>query len=198
VILRGRIMEMARDCLHQLATDFAQGVFMMRVAQLAVLLGSTLALGACAAGPTPVVGLPGPNKDIATFQKEDAACRQEAGQAVHPASAAAPVSGNTNDQWQVFFSHYAQCETAHGNVVEPAPWATAYADYLGYGVPPYAYAGYGYPYAYAGYPYFYGSPFLYGYPYPFFFGVGYGFGYGHIGGYGHFGGGFGHGGGGHR
>jgi len=182
---------------------------MMRKAPPAILLGSTFVLCACAVGPTPVVGLPGPNKDMATFQKEDIACRREAGQAAHPAGApqqSAAPAGNTNDQWQTFFSHYAQCETAHGNVVQPLPWAAAYADYLGYGSPPYAYAAYGYPaypFAYASYPYAYGDPFLFGYPYPFFFGAGYGFGYGRYGyghfGYGHFGGShFGHTGGGHR
>jgi hypothetical protein len=170
----------------------------MRSARPTLLLTSTLALAACATEPTPVVGLPGPNKDYATFQKEDTACRQEAKEANRPASGQQAASPNTNDQWRLFFSTYAQCETSHGNVVRPVPWAVAYADYLGYNngaaVPyvgtPYAY-GYGYPYAYAGYP-FYADPFLFGYPYPFIFGVGYGFGYGHLGyghfGYGHFGG----------
>jgi hypothetical protein len=152
------------------------------------------------------VGLPGPNKDIATFQKEDAACRHDAGEAARAPASAAPgqqaASGNTNDQWKQFFASYAQCETSHGNVVQPVPWAAAYSDYLGYNTVPVGYGYYGYPYAYAGYPYFYGDPFLFGYPYPFFFGGGYGFygrfGYGHFG-YGHFGGGFAHGGGGgHR
>jgi hypothetical protein len=179
----------------------------MRTARSAILLGSTLALGACATAPTPVVGLPGPSKDIATFQKEDSACRQEASQAARaPATpaegAAAAPSANSHAQWQIFFDHYAHCETAHGNVVQPVPWAAAYADYLGTNTAPTAYAaypyayGYGYPYAYAGYPLYYGGPFLFGYPYPFFFGARYGFGYGHFG-HGHFGGGF-HGGGGHR
>lgn len=157
----------------------------MRFRRPALLLPSTLALAACAAAPTPVVGLPGPNKDIATFRKEDTACRQEAGQAARTIA-----SGNTNEQWKHFFASYAQCETAHGNAVQPVPWAAAYAFYLGYNtVPTYAYAGYpypyayGYPYAYAGYPGFYGDPFLFGYPYPFFFGAGYGFGYGRFGGF---------------
>lgn len=175
----------------------------MRTASSALLLGSTLALGACASAPTPVVGLPAPGKDVATFQKEDTACRQEASQAARaPASPGEAGAANSNAQWQIFFDHYAHCETAHGNGVQPVPWAAAYADYLGTSTVPYAYVGtpyawgYGYPYAYAGYPYYYGGPFLFGYPYPFFFGAGYGFGFGHYG-YGHFGGGF-HGGGGHR
>jgi len=157
---------------------FRNGDFVMRILRPALLIASTLAVAACATGPTPVVGLPGPKKDIATFQKEDTGCRQQAGQA-----ARAAASPNTNEQWKQFFASYAQCETAHGNVVQPVPWAVAYADYLGTNTAPYAYAGYPYPYAYAGYPGFYGDPFLFGYPYPLFFGVGYGFGYGHFGGF---------------
>jgi len=179
-------------------TKFRSGDFVMRTLRPVLLFTSTLAVAACATAPTPVVGLPGPNKDIATFRKEDSACRQEAGQAARtapaqPGQAATAASGNTNEQWKQFFASYTQCETAHGNVVQPVPWAVAYADYLGTNTAPYAYAGYpypyayGYPYAYAGYPGFYGDPFLFGYPYPFFFGVGYGFGYGRFG-YAHFGG----------
>jgi hypothetical protein len=159
----------------------------MRNARPAILLTSTLALAACATSPTPVVGLPGPNKDFATFQKEDSACRQEAKQANSPAAPAqtgqqAPASPNTDEQWSRFFATYAQCQAAHGNSVRPVPWSVAYADYLGYGTAPYPYVGYPYgtPYAYAGYPYFYDDAFLFGYPYPFVFGVGYGFGYGHF------------------
>jgi hypothetical protein len=126
---------------------------------------------------------------MASFQKEDAECKQAA-QAAFATQPGQPAGGpGTNAQWKDFFKIYAQCQTAHGNVAEPAPWAARYAG------TPYAYDN---PYWYAGYPLFYGDPFLFGYPYPLVFGVGYGFGfgYGHYGHYGHFGGGYGHFGGG--
>jgi hypothetical protein len=179
----------------------------------AILFGGICALSACATGPTPVAGVPGPNKDPASFQKDELACRTEAGQALYASppnngTPPAPVAADSNAQWQIFFTRYAQCQTAKGNSVVAIPWSAAYAQYLGYdgpsgyGAPAYAY-GYGYPGPYAD-PYYYdealfwGDPFLYGWGGAF----GYGYGYGRFGG--HFGGGFGHfgggfrGGGGHR
>jgi hypothetical protein len=175
------------------------------------LLAGVCALSACATGPVPVAGVPGANKDPAGFQKDELACRTEAGQAVYPAapsngSKPVPISTNSNAQWQTFFTRYAQCQTAKGNSVVAIPWAAAYADYLGYfspagygyGAPAYADGygygyGYGYPGAYAD-PFFYddafflGDPFLFGGYGPFFSGYGYGygrFGYGRFG-YGRF------------
>jgi hypothetical protein len=170
------------------------------------LLGGLCALTACATGPTPVAGLPGPNKDPASFQKDELACRTEAGQAAYPAAPGngatqTPVSANSNSRWEAFFSRYAQCQVAKGNSVVAIPWTAAYAQYLGYfaasGYPGPAYA-YGYNGAYFG-PlyyddaYFWGDPFLFGVYGPYFYGYGhYGFGYGgHFGrAFGHFGGGF--------
>ena len=124
-------------------------------------LSAAAGLSACAANPVPVVGIPGPNKDVATFQKDERACRTVAGQAAYPAQAAtpgktAPYSGNQNVDWQQFFTSYAQCQQTHGNIVQPVPWAVAYAAYLGIGLP--------YP---APYPVPYPPPPIYPYPYPY-------------------------------
>ena len=161
----------------------------MSFSRLVPVACATLALAGCAAAVTPIVAVPGPNKDAATFQKDEAACRVAASQAVTPTGA------NSNAKWAGYFSAYAQCANAHGDHVQPVPWNLAnvgfgqpYPAYgYGYGYPGYGYAGYGYGGAY--------DPFFYGYPYgvyPGFFGFGYGFGYGRFG-YG-YGGGF-HGGG---
>ena len=130
----------------------------------------TALLGACAANPVPVVGIPGPNKDVAAFQKDEQACRTAAGQAAHPspgaqAGPATSDSGNQNGGWQQFFTSYAQCQTAHGNFVQPVPWVIAYATYLGHAppypmpyLPPYPPPAYPYPYPYAPYPPAYAYP----------------------------------------
>jgi hypothetical protein len=123
-------------------------------------LGIAALLGACAASPVPVVGIPGPNKDVAAFQKDEQACRTAASQAAQsqpgaPAASAAPSSGAQNGGWQQFFTSYAQCQTEHGNYVQPVPWVVAYATYLGHAQPyppPYP-PPYPYPYPYAPYPY---------------------------------------------
>jgi hypothetical protein len=122
-------------------------------------LAATALLSACAGNPVPVVGIPGPNKDFAAFQKDEQACRTAAGQAAHASQGAqrgpaAPSSGNQNVVWQQFFAAYAQCQTAHGNAVQPVPWVVAYATYLGH-VPPYPPPAYPYPYPYPPYPYAY-------------------------------------------
>ena len=171
----------------------------MSPTRISLILGTPLALGACASSAnTPVVAYPGPSKDAVTFQKDETACRTAAAQAAHPTGSQAsgtpqalpaPTgdSSDTNAQWGRYFATYAQCEASHGNSLQPVPWATAYAAYLGYGAP-YAY-GPGYAY---GYPFFYGYPGYYGYP--FFYGpyVG-GFYAGFRGGFGGFhGGGFHH------
>ena len=171
------------------------GAGLMFLSRMLPVACATLALAGCAAAVTPVVAVPGPNKDVATFQKDETACRSDAAQAASPAGA------NTNTKWASYFAAYTQCANAHGDHVQPVPWnvanvgfGTPYPAYGGYGYGGYGYGGYGY-----GYPYGY-DPFFYGYPYGFypgFFGFGYGFGYGRFGyGYGGFrgGGGF-HGGG---
>ncbi len=164
----------------------------MRWNTAASLVCGTLALSACAT-TTPVVAVPGPNKDIAAFQKDDLACRAQASQAAHGPLGAQTASDGSNAEWTRYFAALTQCATAHGDTVAAVPWTTAYAAYLG---TPYAYPafaapvgyGYGYPYAY-GYA---GDPFFYGYGYPFFGGIGfYGAGF-----YGH--GYYGHGWGGYR
>ena len=156
---------------------------------------ATLALAGCAATVTPVVAVPGANKDASTFQKDEADCRSTASQAAPSAGA------NTNAKWASYFAAYTQCATAHGDHVQPVPWNVANvgfgSPYPGYGYSGY---GYGYGYPYGGYSYGLYDPFFYGYPYGFypgFFGFGYGFGYGRFGyGYGGFrGGGFHSGGG---
>ena len=118
----------------------------MSVTRMLPVACATLALASCAAAVTPVVAVPGPTKDAATFQKEDAACRGSAAQAVSAAGA------NTNAKWSSYFAAYAQCANAHGDHVQPVPWNLAN---VGFGdpYPPYGY-GYGYGgYAYGGYPY---------------------------------------------
>ncbi|MEJ0047436.1 MAG: hypothetical protein WDN04_15980 [Rhodospirillales bacterium] len=108
----------------------------------------------------PVVGIPGPNKDFATFQKDEQACRAAAVQVAQPSNGAqggpaAPASGTQKVGWQQFFTGYAQCQAAHGNYVQPVPWVVAYATYLGPGQaypmgypPPYPPPVYPPPYAY--------------------------------------------------
>ncbi len=174
------------------------------------LLGGILALGGCAAAVTPVVALPSPTKDPQAFRADETECRKEAATAANPGAAqagaaqTAPSMGNTNAQWQRYFTSYTQCEAARGNAVQPVPWTGAYATYLGYP----ATVGYGFGY---GGGYGYGSPYGFGggygfggygfgYDYPFFYPgfvgfYGAGFGYGRFGGgFGHYGGGFGGGG----
>jgi hypothetical protein len=131
-------------------------------------LTATALLGACAASPVPVVGIPGPNKTVATFQQDEQACRTAASQAAHASPApqadpAATESAPPNGGWQQFFTSYAQCQTAHGNYVQPVPWVIAYATYLGHAAPypmayPPPYPPPPYPYPYAPYPYPYGYP----------------------------------------
>ena len=131
-------------------------------------------LGGCAINPVPVSALPGPNKDLATFQKDETACRLAAARAAYPAGTApsgqaaggaqmAPASGNVNAVWQAYFASFGQCESARGNLVQPVPWAVAYQLYLGFGYPlPYP-GGYA-PAFGAPYPAPYGYPPAYGYP----------------------------------
>ncbi len=126
-------------------------------ARISFCLTATALLAACATTPVPVIGIPGPNKDVAAFQKDEQDCRTAASQAVYPprGAPAAPGSGNQHVDWQQFFTGYAQCQTAHGNSVQRVPWVVAYAAYLGYGLPypmPYPPPVYPYPYAYAPYP----------------------------------------------
>lgn len=136
----------------------------MMTPRILLCLFSAALLSACAAGAVPVVGVPGPNKTLAGFQKDEQACRAAAGQAAYPQAAASgkvvPYSGNQNVDWQQFFTRYATCQAAHGNTVQPVPWAVAYAAYLGYGLPyPVPYPA---PYPPPVYPY----PYPYGYGYP--------------------------------
>ena len=133
-------------------------------------LAVTALLGACADSPLPVVGIPGPNKDVATFQKDEQACRTAAAQAAYPAhgaqgAPAASSSGNRNIDWQQFFTGYTQCQAAHGNAVQRVPWVVAYGTYLGYGLPypppyppPYTPPPYPYPYPPPPYPQAYPPP----------------------------------------
>ena len=126
-----------------------------------ILAAGAIALNGCAAGPVPVSALPGPNKDVASFNRDETACRTQGAQAAYPATAAGQPtvsqSGNVNVVWDRFFTSYAQCEKAKGNYVQPIPWAIAYGLYLGFGLP--------YPAPYpAPYPPPYGPPIVYGYP----------------------------------
>ena len=161
--------------------------FSMSRPRMLPVVCTALTLAGCAAAVTPVVAVPGPNKDAVAFQKDEADCRGSAAQAVSTAGA------NTNAKWSSYFSAYAQCAAAHGDRVQPVPWNLAN---VGFGTPYPAYGYYGYGYPYAGYPYGFGDPFFLGYPYGFypgFFGFGYGFGYSRFGygyGYGGFRGGF--------
>ncbi len=155
----------------------------MKCSQALVVLAAGLGLSACATAAVPVAAVPGPNKDAATFQKDEAACRAEAGRAAYPAAGAttsgqgARASGGTEGAWGAYFAAYSQCEASRGNPVQPVPWSV----YTGY-PPAYGYAAaYGYPYYGWGYPY-YGWGYPWGaYPgfYPgfvaFYGGFGYGF-----------------------
>ncbi len=155
----------------------------MPVIRSVTVLGGVFALAACANVP-PVVGVPGPNKDAAAFQKDETACRQQAATAASTGTQAVPPPSSTA-RWDQYFASYTACESAHGNAVAEVPWPVAYAASTGAPVP-YAYA-YAYAYAYGyGYPYFFGDT------YPVFFGGYYGFGYGRRFGFYH--GGYGHGG----
>jgi hypothetical protein len=127
------------------------------------LAGGVALLGGCAAGPVPVSALPGPNKDVASFNRDETACRTEAARAAYPASGAATAPaaaqpGNTNVVWDRFFSSYGKCEAAKGNYVQPVPWAVAYGLYLGIGLPTPALYFAPYP------PPPWGPPVAYGYP----------------------------------
>lgn len=137
---------------------------------------------------TPVVTVPGPNKDAATFHKDDEACRKEASQTAYgTATPAAPPAGSTtsssgltgtNAQWQRYFASLAQCATAHGEAVAAVPWAVAYSAYLGYPAP-YPVAT-GYPIGYGwGYPYGWAAPYGYDPFFPGYFGGFYGVGFGY-------------------
>ncbi len=139
---------------------------------------ATLALAGCAATVTPVVAVPGPNKDLAVFQRDETACRTAAAEAAVPAGDAA----NTSARWSRYFAAYAQCAASHGDAVQPVPWAAAGVGFNDPAVP----YGYGYGYGYA-YPYTYGYPIAFGYPYGFYPGIGYGLGYGYGFGYGFYG-----------
>jgi hypothetical protein len=161
----------------------------------AILAAVGLGVAGCAT-VTPVVTVPGPNKDAATFHKDDEECRKAASQTAYGSAApvAAPTgttpgtapagSGvtGTNEQWQRYFASLSQCATAHGDSVAAVPWAVAYSAYLGYPAPypvaagyPVGYGyGWGYPYYGWGYPYGYGYPFFPGY-YGAFYGVGFGY-----------------------
>ncbi len=174
-------------------------------------LGAALALGGCVVATQPaLVASPGQGKSQASFQQDEASCRQQASQAAYasPGAGAPPVDTTTRSgnaaSWQRYDTAYAQCIAGHGDTVQPLAYAPGYGGYA------YPYGGYAYGYPY---PYGYGYPF--GFVYPGYFGgfypgIGFGFGYGGFGygrfgygygrgfgygGYGHgFGGGFGHGG----
>lgn len=94
-------------------------------------------LAACTPAPVPVLGQPGPQKDPAAFQREEADCRRSAAEAVFPGVAAPgtkpapPAVANTNAEWSDFFAAYAKCQAAHGNAVVPVTWPLAYAAFLG-------------------------------------------------------------------
>ncbi len=124
----------------------------MSLPRVLPLLSVCAALAACAINPLPVSALPGPNKDYAAFQKDETTCRIAGARTAYP-QGGAPSSGNVNAVWQAFFTSYGQCEAAHGNLVQPVPWAVAYQLYLGYGLP--------FP---VGYPPVYGSLPPYGMP----------------------------------
>ena len=182
-------------------------------------LGAVLALSACVVAPAPFIAVPGYNKDSASFQADEASCRQDASRAAYAGASqssepgGAPAIGTRSGNeaaWDRYDQQFAQCMATRGNGVEPQP-----SEGYGYGSP---YGGYGYGYGYGGYGYPYGVAF--GYPFGGFyggvydgFGLGFGYGgfgrfgyggYGRFGGYGGFGGygvvgffgvGFGHGGG---
>lgn len=154
--------------------------FQRIVAWLALCIPIVEPLGGCAINPVPVSALPGPNKDPVTFQKDETACRIAAARAAYPAGTApsgqqagnaqsgsaqmAAAPGNVNAVWQAYFTGFGQCETAHGNLVQPVPWAVAYQLYLGFGYPlPYP-GGYAPAYGPPPYPPAYGVPPAYGYP----------------------------------
>jgi uncharacterized membrane protein YgcG len=110
------------------------------------------------------MALPSQNKNFATFQQEDASCRQTASQVIGvppPAPGTAPPPPVpvevAADMQQRFDVAYTQCMYGKGNQVT---------------APPQVYAGYGYPYDVGYAPYYYGGVFGYG-PY-----LGFGFGYG--------------------
>jgi hypothetical protein len=115
----------------------------MIIPRAILVLGATLTLGACVVAPPPapaLIAAPGSGKDPAAFQQDDLACRQQA-------QSAAENSGLS----------YAQCMTAHGDIMQQAPADAPYP----YGwypfIPFYPYA---YPYAYPGAVYwggFYGG-----------------------------------------
>jgi hypothetical protein len=168
-------------------SSFDDGGVEMKCSQALVVLAAGLGLSACATAAVPVAAVPGPNKDAATFQKDEAACRAEAGRAAYPAAGAttsgqgARASGGTEGAWGAYFAAYSQCEASRGNPVQPVPWSV----YTGY-PPAYGYAAaYGYPYYGWGYPY-YGWGYPWGaYPgfYPGFVAFYGGFGYGFHGGF---------------
>ena len=124
---------------------------MLSVRAMIILCGAA-AVDACTVAAVPVTALPGPNKDLAAFNKDETACRREAALAAYPGGNGAPgpaASSNVNVNWRQFFTSFAKCETARGNLIQPVPWAVAYAVYLGYGPsypPPYPPVyGYAYP-----------------------------------------------------
>ncbi len=124
----------------------------MSFARSLAWLGLSIPVSACAINPVPVTALPGPNKDFATYQKDETQCRSEAAKAAYAPNQGA---GNVNTSWQTFFTAFGKCESARGNLVQPVPWAVAYQNYLGYGMPYPA----PYPPAYA-----YPPPYLYFHP----------------------------------
>jgi outer membrane lipoprotein SlyB len=70
----------------------------MSYTRLAIGIASILALNACAVAPPPgprVMALPGPNKDFATFQQEDATCRQFASVQSGGAASAQAATNNS-------------------------------------------------------------------------------------------------------
>jgi hypothetical protein len=139
-------------------------------------LGTALLLTACAVSPPPMMAVPGKNKDVAAFQADETACRQAASQAAYPPAAAGAKPPAAAAAWQMYDDAYGRCMTAHGDTVQPVPYA-AYAGYY-----PYYYDGFADPFFFPGYyDGFYGGIGLVSF--------GYGYGFGHYGYPGHWGGG---------
>ncbi|HEY0182129.1 MAG TPA: hypothetical protein VGC09_04910 [Rhodopila sp.] len=89
---------------------------------------SPLATGCAAVPPSgpSIVALPQQGKDLAQFQREDAACREYAATRITPPNA----SGKSSDQLQQAYNiAYAQCMATNGDNISPIPisYGPAYA-----------------------------------------------------------------------
>jgi hypothetical protein len=146
----------------------------MTLARTLAVLGASLTLAACVAGPPPgptAMVFPGKDKSAADFQQDQAVCRQHAlaqtgyGNVSPAAPAAAPNPAETPAQSADNGAtepssdlSFIQCMAARGNTVQivSAPGDPDYAYTYPYPAYPYPYAygyGYGYDYPFA-YPYF--------------------------------------------